>query len=74
MKNTSQGYPRNYTANTTGDILQVAEKIYFMAKVSTTPFSLGIYRISYGSPDKPGGLSIQLCKSEKKEFYIRYSS
>lgn len=47
MKNTSQGYPRNYTANTTGDILQVAEKIYFMAKVSTTPFSLGIYRISY---------------------------
>lgn len=30
-------------------------------------------RIS-GSPDKPGGLSIQLCKSEKKEFYIRYSS
>ncbi len=29
---------------------------------------------SYGSPDKPGGLSIQLCKSEKKEFYIRYSS
>ena len=47
MKNTSQGYPRNYTANTTGDILQVSEKIYFMAKVSTTPFSLGIYRISY---------------------------
>ena len=43
MKNTSQGYPHNYTANTTGDILQVAEKIYFMAKVSTTPFSLGIY-------------------------------
>lgn len=29
MKNTSQGYPRNYTANTTGDILQVAEEIYF---------------------------------------------
>ena len=26
----------------TGDILQVAEKIYFMAKVSTTPFSLRI--------------------------------
>ena len=33
-------------------------------------------RLQYvlGSPDKPGGLSIQLCKSEKKEFYIRYSS
>ena len=30
--------------------------------------------VDYGSPDKPGGLSIQLCKSEKKEFYIRYSS
>ena len=30
--------------------------------------------LNYGSPDKPGGLSIQLCKSEKKEFYIRYSS
>ena len=32
------------------------------------------YSICFGSPDKPGGLSIQLCKSEKKEFYIRYSS
>ena len=34
------------------------------------------YGVRYipGSPDKPGGLSIQLCKSEKKEFYIRYSS
>lgn len=31
-------------------------------------------RHEIGSPDKPGGLSIQLCKSEKKEFYIRYSS
>ena len=30
--------------------------------------------VTNGSPDKPGGLSIQLCKSEKKEFYIRYSS
>ena len=30
--------------------------------------------LEVGSPDKPGGLSIQLCKSEKKEFYIRYSS
>ena len=30
--------------------------------------------VCMGSPDKPGGLSIQLCKSEKKEFYIRYSS
>ena len=32
------------------------------------------YPTAFGSPDKPGGLSIQLCKSEKKEFYIRYSS
>ena len=32
------------------------------------------HRGGVGSPDKPGGLSIQLCKSEKKEFYIRYSS
>lgn len=30
--------------------------------------------LEIGSPDKPEGLSIQLCKSEKKEFYIRYSS
>ena len=27
-----------------------------------------------GSPDKPRGLSIQPCKSEKEEPYIRYSS
>ena len=33
-----------------------------------------VYLSKNGSPDKPGGLSIQLCKSEKKEFYIRYSS
>ena len=33
-----------------------------------------IHKEEKGSPDKPGGLSIQLCKSEKKEFYIRYSS
>ena len=33
-----------------------------------------LIRRKFGSPDKPGGLSIQLCKSEKKEFYIRYSS
>ncbi len=38
-------------------------------------FVLGLVKSeSDGSPDKPGGLSIQLCKSEKKEFYIRYSS
>ena len=35
---------------------------------------LGAVSANGGSPDKPGGLSIQLCKSEKKEFYIRYSS
>ena len=33
-----------------------------------------VLKLYNGSPDKPGGLSIQLCKSEKKEFYIRYSS
>ena len=37
-------------------------------------FMLILIPIDFGSPDKPGGLSIQLCKSEKKEFYIRYSS
>ena len=36
--------------------------------------STGTFVSCKGSPDKPGGLSIQLCKSEKKEFYIRYSS
>ena len=38
------------------------------------PFMMGCEEDKEGSPDKPGGLSIQLCKSEKKEFYIRYSS
>ena len=36
--------------------------------------NIGLFPLLDGSPDKPGGLSIQLCKSEKKEFYIRYSS
>ena len=42
-----------------------------LSKSETWPTN---FRVNYGSPDKPGGLSIQLCKSEKKEFYIRYSS
>ena len=43
--------------------------------MAQTVFSLPTVGYYYnGSPDKPGGLSIQLCKSEKKEFYIRYSS
>ena len=43
-------------------------------KKYTFLFFLGLVASLFGSPDKPGGLSIQLCKSEKKEFYIRYSS
>ena len=43
---------------------------------------IGYYRLSaymypllsIGSPDKPRGLSIQPCKSEKEEPYIRHSS
>ena len=31
-------------------------------------------RATVGSPDKLGGLSIQPCKSEKEEPYIRHSS
>ena len=42
--------------------------------LSKKPNIIGTLAGFYGSPDKPGGLSIQLCKSEKKEFYIRYSS
>ncbi|WP_368321833.1 rRNA adenine N-6-methyltransferase family protein, partial [Parabacteroides distasonis] len=38
-----------------------------------TVLDIGAGKGFLGSPDKPGGLSIQLCKSEKKEFYIRYS-
>ena len=41
----------------------------------------GVYQIGtgqdladFGSPDKPRGLSIQPCKSEKEEPYIRHSS
>ena len=35
-------------------------------------FSFGLWNL--GSPDKPRGLSIQPCKSEKEEPYIRHSS
>ena len=47
-----------------------------LAYFESMDVTLGKGRLSsvLGSPDKPGGLSIQLCKSEKKEFYIRYSS
>ena len=46
--------------------------VSLLALVACTPEKK--QEADYGSPDKPGGLSIQLCKSEKKEFYIRYSS
>lgn len=45
-----------------------------MLKMKQVGIAFDVNCPSYGSPDKPGGLSIQLCKSEKKEFYIRYSS
>lgn len=51
--------------------------LYEIIRVSfklTSLIATGNYQGFNGSPDKPGGLSIQLCKSEKKEFYIRYSS
>ena len=47
-------------------------KLYRIGIKSSKINSLDV--VCNGSPDKPGGLSIQLCKSEKKEFYIRYSS
>ena len=50
----------------------LTRKNFFNTNKTNNVFCL-IYPF-YGSPDKPGGLSIQLCKSEKKEFYIRYSS
>lgn len=46
----------------------------FLIEDMTYDISVGRIQGNMGSPDKPGGLSIQLCKSEKKEFYIRYSS
>ena len=49
-------------------------KLYFSDSKSWKDSGTLIYENFDGSPDKPGGLSIQLCKSEKKEFYIRYSS
>ena len=50
---------------------EVGKEIIFINQDTFLP---GFKAETMGSPDKPGGLSIQLCKSEKKEFYIRYSS
>ena len=53
----------------------VVEVNYLFPNGITKPhMAIVISNDDLGSPDKPGGLSIQLCKSEKKEFYIRYSS
>ena len=38
------------------------------------PADIAAHSPPIGSPDKPRGLSIQPCKSEKEEPYIRYSS
>ena len=50
------------------------EKSFKSFSLLANALPIGIPAEGLGSPDKPGGLSIQLCKSEKKEFYIRYSS
>ena len=60
------------------ELFQTSPKEAFRLLFDAYHMKLCIYAVqltdSFGSPDKPGGLSIQLCKSEKKEFYIRYSS
>ena len=61
-----------------GDSLMVERNnsLFFCTPISLYAISMELFLLEHlsGSPDKPGGLSIQLCKSEKKEFYIRYSS
>ena len=54
--------------------LNLTDSFQAMARLAENPSIKRIECANLGSPDKPGGLSIQLCKSEKKEFYIRYSS
>ena len=44
----------------------------FIEYFEVTQRSLRVFYV--GSPDKPRGLSIQPCKSEKEEPYIRHSS
>ena len=70
--------------HTTGQVISIAHLSTIQTlepggQTEMTVFRPVLYVLEYktntfGSPDKPGGLSIQLCKSEKKEFYIRYSS
>lgn len=57
--------------NPDGPYVPMKDSTYLPADKPTLD---GTFWVDKGSPDKPGGLSIQLCKSEKKEFYIRYSS
>ena len=59
------GKEKHEKANNTG-----YKKTYLLHYKMLIPYHCAVY----GSPDKPGGLSIQLCKSEKKELYIRDSS
>ena len=56
------------------ETVAIAKNLIGMANNLNQLTKLSHQRGFQGSPDKPGGLSIQLCKSEKKEFYIRYSS
>ena len=60
----------NPSANKPSFLVLAHRQVRQMSDVRSVS-TIGNYK---GSPDKPGGLSIQLCKSEKKEFYIRYSS
>ena len=56
------------------DSIPVPYATVSLLQASDSAYVAGVIGGEDGSPDKPGGLSIQLCKSEKKEFYIRYSS
>ena len=58
-------------------VQSIDEDIIVQGAAGSGKTNLAIHRAlqaKNGSPDKPRGLSIQPCKSEKEEPYIRYSS
>lgn len=72
--NAGIGMSNWYGDDTDGTDAKFAYKVGIGLEVPFANTNIWSFQTGLGSPDKPGGLSIQLCKSEKKEFYIRYSS
>ena len=57
-----------------GGVIHFTPPVFCLCRFGVAIIYYGAHLTNQGSPDKPRGLSIQPCKSEKEEPYICHSS